>query len=983
MDQHFRTQTRWTVVLIAICINTTSAWAGQTASFRIPAGPAPQTLQQFYLQSQVRLLYLTDTVKGVHTHEVRGELEPSEALAQLLKGTGLTYEFDDEYSAVIKRAPHEASPGAGPSVTPLYDAGNVTKLQEILITGSLIHGVLDISSPLVVVDRKEAQKAAYATVQDVVRALPIAANITRGEVLAGTGNFGRGSSINLRGLGEGATLVLVNGRRQPVAGTQGDFVDVANLPWSMVDHIEVLPDGGSALYGSDAIAGVINIILRRDLEGAETQLRYGTARDGAAETMIAQLFGHEWESGHWLAGYQYSKRTVLAAADRSFTANADKRPLGGSDHRSISSNPGNILDPQTLRPVYAIPRGQNGTSLTASDLLPGVVNYRNQFSHAELLPDARTHNVYFRASQHLTDRIELFAEGRYSQRNFGQRPWFPEIGVGPLVIPATNPFFVNPFGGAPFVLMTYNFAKDIGPYAADGRTRNYSGTLGLKTESNRAWQASLIVAYGRESLDVKDRGQVDTIALGAALADPSRATAFNPFGDGSNTNPATLAAIEVPFRYNTTSQVPSMQLMADGPLFELPSGNVKAAIGAEYREEDLTTRITNLKSQNMLRDMRLGRSIAAAFTELSVPLIGDANNPRAVPKLELSLAGRYEHYSDFGRTFNPKIGLRWTPSTALKLRASWGTSFKAPNLVDLYDARNQSFITSLKDPRSSTGRTTVLGIQGGNSDLKEERASTWTAGFDLAPPALPGFQLSLTGYAIDYEDQVIQPGPGSNTSDVLLQEDQWATIIIRNPSQAQIDAICNRSRFFGNGQCGASSPAAIVDGRKQNLAITKVAGLDLALNQAFNTELGRFNIGINGAYVFHLKRAFTDAAPMVESINTVNNTLRLRGRGTMEWQQHGEQQSGFAASLSVNYTGGYKFPDSSVRSNVDAWTAFDVGLRYRTGTRGEWLDDTELALNVVNVLNEAPPFVNWEFGYDIVNARPEGCVIGASLSKRW
>src|SRR5262249_1178950 len=138
----------------------------------------------------------------------------------------------------------------------------------------------------------------YATVQDAVRALTFTSRAGPGEVFnpAGTaGNFNRGESLNLRGLGAGATLVLVDGRRQPVAGYYGDFFDVSNIPWSAVDHIDVLPDGASALYGADAVAGVVNIIMRDKLDGAETEGRFGSAADGAAERLFAQLVGTHWD----------------------------------------------------------------------------------------------------------------------------------------------------------------------------------------------------------------------------------------------------------------------------------------------------------------------------------------------------------------------------------------------------------------------------------------------------------------------------------------------------------------------------------------------------------------------------------------------------------------------------------------------------------------------------------------------------------------
>lgn len=990
MDWDIPTLGRRAFALLVACCSP--AWAaGPRVEFQIPAGHAPQTLREFYLQSRVRVLYLADTVKGAQTQAISGELEASDALARMLQGTGLSYEFDGEYAAVIKRGPDVAamphadttpeSAGQGPSLPASTNTGDPNKLEEVLVTGSLIHGVFDITSPLIPVDSTHMKRTGYATVQDALQSLPLAATVTRGEVVGGVGNFSLGSGINLRGLGDAATLVLVNGRRQPVAGTTGDFVDVSNIPWSMVERIEVLPDGGSALYGSDAVAGVVNILMRKDLDGAETQLRYGTAADGAREILAAQLAGHQWDSGQWFAGYQYYERSSLAAAHRDYAANPDLSTRGGRDHRQISSNPGNILDLETLLPAYALPSGQDGTSLEPGDLLPGVANRRNQLANVELLPDKRTHSFYFTATQDLSERVELFAEGRYGERDVRQQRWLGSENI--LFVPATNAFFVSPYEGVPFALVAYDLSNDLGPNSVHGRSRNYVGTLGVKAELNDSWQTSLAATYGAEEMRSTDSGQPKQNELAAALADPNPATAFNPFGDGSHTNPATIDSLRAINRQQARSDISSVELTTDGTLLHLPAGDAKAAIGAEYREESLGVDLRHETSGTPPSHTHFRRKVAAIFSELAIPLIGNAADSRAAPRLELSLAGRYEQYDDFGRTFNPKLGLRWTPFDFLKLRASWGTSFRAPNLVDLDDARNAAGFVSFQDPRSPTGRSNVLIAQGGNPDLKEERASTWTTGFDLAPPSLPGFQLSLTGYSIHYEDQVIQPGP-PNVFDFLLEEDRWTSVITRDPSQSQIDAICASPLFFGDrAQCASDPPAVIVDIRKHNLAIAKVRGLDLALTQSLDTDLGRFSVHVNGTQVFHFERAFTKTAPAVDIADTVNNPLALRLRGTLEWRQRATHQSGFVANLTANYTGGYTDRDSPLRHSVDAWTTFDLGLSYRTARRGGWTDDTELAVNLTNVLDENPPFVDREWGYDVFNVQPTGRVFSAFVSKRW
>ncbi|MET0659944.1 MAG: TonB-dependent receptor, partial [Steroidobacteraceae bacterium] len=290
---------------------------------------------------------------------------------------------------------------------------------------------------------------------------------------------------------------------------------------------------------------------------------------------------------------------------------------------------------------------------------------------------------------------------------------------------------------------------------------------------------------------------------------------------------------------------------------------------------------------------------------------------------------------------------------------------------------------SLPDPHSPTGHSFILGLQGGNPDLKEERATTLAAGLDLMPQALPGFQLSLTAYSIDYEDQVVRPGP-QDLFDFLFQEEQWAPVITRNPSQLQIDAICSSPQFIGDpSECATTPPTLIIDARQRNLASTKVKGLDFKLNQSFVTSWGHLDIELNGAHLFEFKRALTKTAPTIDVLDTVDNPSSLRLRGTVEWYQRGKEQPGFGMNLITNYTGRYRDTISPVRHSVDAWTTFDFGLSYRTERRGDWTDGTEVTLNVANVTNEDPPFVDREWGYDLFNAQPFGRVFSVYISKNW
>lgn len=999
MDVKDRRTTRWrlrTVLFAAIAslVGPSLRAADGKITFNIPAGDFSQTVLEFYKQTQVEILYASSSsVDSIKTRAVVGSLDVTTALARMLEGTGFTFEFENAHSVLLKRvtagsAAVEIAPEA--STAPDFSGNDVpglttplageeaapAPLNDIVVTGTYIHGVLDIMSPLVRVDRSQMRRGSYATVYDALQTLPSNSGAGLSDDFSGNnGNYNKGTAPNLRGLGYGATLVLVNGHRQPLAGSQADFVDLSNIPWSAVERIEVLPDGSSALYGSDAIAGVVNIVMREDLDGAETQGRFTSSIGGRDEKVFAQLFGNQWDGGKWLASYQYAERSALPAADRLYAMDVDKRALGGSDHRSIWGNPGNILDPGTLEPLFAIPRDQNGGALTPADLIPGVVNLHNTFAAYDLTPERRMHSLFLNGSQKLSERLQLYGEARFGERRAEQR----QFDVGQLlVVPNTNPFFVDAYGGMPYVLVAYDFRNDLGPPAFSGKTLNYDGTFGIKADLGRGWRANLFASYGREDLRWSELNVPNPAAIEAALADPDPATALNPFADGSFTNPQTLEAIRTTYRSRVISDIEVASLIADGGLFDLPTGSVKLAVGAEARRESLNQHLAEMPHA------RFARNIASTFAELSVPLVGKLGDSRSIPRLELSLAGRYEKYSDFGDTFNPKLGLRWVPLNWAKFRTSWGSSFKAPKLLNLYDtSQNLAGMIPLPDPRSENGQSLVLVRQGNNPDLKEETARTWTAGIDVIPTMAPGLTLSLTYYDINYEDRIVQPGPPS-PFDILFQEALWTESITRNPSQAQIAEICNSPQYLGSPvDCLASTPAAIVDFRLRNLAITRTKGIDLKVDYDLDTRYGGFELGLAANRVFSFDQASSSTAPNIDIVDTVGNPLALRIRTHAEWQQRGHDLPGWRAGLTVDHTGAYRDVDIVTPRAVESFTTIDLRLGYRTGRNGGWLDGTEIALNAVNILDTAPPFVDRNFGYDVLNTDPTGRLISLYVEKSW
>jgi outer membrane receptor protein involved in Fe transport len=328
--------------------------------YEIAAGPLDHALSAFARQSGQQILYTAALTAGRSSPGVVGDYTAEAALTRLLTGSGLSYRRTRPNVFVI----------FDPSARAEAEVFEPTTLDDVVVTGTYFRGA-DSPSPVTVVTAADIARSGRSTVAEALAALP--QNFTGGayEGSAGTGadrsgrNVQYATGMNLRGLGADATLVLINGRRIAGTGTAGDFADVSNIPTSAVERVDVLLDGASALYGADAVGGVVNIILKREFDGFETRTRIGGTSDGGAgERLFSQTGGLSWGSGHLTASYEFHQRDELRAADRRATADADLRPLGGSDWREIYAAPGNIMyfDPVSgsFEPTFAIPGIRTG-----------------------------------------------------------------------------------------------------------------------------------------------------------------------------------------------------------------------------------------------------------------------------------------------------------------------------------------------------------------------------------------------------------------------------------------------------------------------------------------------------------------------------------------------------------------------------------------------------------------------------------------------
>jgi iron complex outermembrane receptor protein len=851
---------------------------------------------------------------------------------------------------------------------------DVSDLEEVVVTGSHIRGAEVAGSKVILISREQIDASGYGRVEDVLATVTQnfnRANAAVSEPEHAFFNLNHGAEVQLRGLGVGTTLTLVNGQRQGASGYQGTFTDVSTIPVSAIERIEILPEGTAALYGSDAIGGVVNIILRRNFEGIEARVRGSATDSDTTERSAALLLGHAGPRGNVLVGFQFNDSDALRCSARAYcAANADFRRFGGTDLRGFASNPGTILDPKTLAPIAAIPHGQDGTQLTAGQLIPGTANYTNNVADNDILPKQIMRSAFVSTSYKVTEQWELSADGRYSSRDF--RFTYP-VPPGDFLVPATNAF--NHLGGP--VLVAYDFSRDFGPVLDTGPTKSYFGSAAVKGVLPKGWQINLAGAYAKASAEYFDANfTLNYTAIDAALASSDPATALNLFGDGSHTSPAALAALRaqnVTYDDLNVFTVASANVIADGPLFNWRAGAIRLAVGGEFRHEHSAG--INISENPEDR----GRLVRSGFFELAVPMVG-ARAGSTADRLDLSLAGRYDSYSDAGSTFNPKVGFSWRPLALVKVRGNWGTSFRAPPFF--FTNRDQvgdAAIADVVDPRSATGSTRALLLFGPGPDLKPETAHTWNAGVDLFPPAIQNFSLSLTYFDIDYLGKIQHSGP--DTVFFLTQEAQLAPLITRNPTQAQIDAVCTRTPLYG-GDCNQPI-AAILDGRWRNLASLKTRGVDAVLGYFVDSTWGQVTSSLNGTYTIDQRQQITSSAPVVDLVNTVGNPPSLRLVGNLSWSLRG-----WTVQSTVNYTGAYRDPASVPERRVNSWTTVDVNIGYRVDGGSGWLANSQSNLGIINAFDQRPPFVNrfdltsGTFGYDPANATLLGRGVSLQVAKR-
>ena len=962
------------VLVVCLVLHTASAdAAGPHHHFELEAGDASIMLNEFSRQSDLQVLFDFNLLRGLKTRAVTGDFDSSTALKLMFEGTDLVFDFVNErtLAVTVKK----------PLFNRLFRPKNVenSDLSQVLISYSGENGTHPmLGTQMIEISRADIDRSGLATTEDLLRTLPqvFGGGPTEDTVLGreAASNSAHGSGINLRGLDAGATLVLIDGNRIAPSGTEGAFDDISNIPLSFIDHIDILPDGASAKYGADAVSGVVNFVTRNNFSGAQTQARTGGVTNGSmGERQFSQLLGHTRDSGSEFLSFEYFQRDPLQAKDRWQYTN-DLTPFGGSNFDTLFGNPGTMIAGNQL---WTIPKGQNGKPLTAADLTPGSSNLYDQYQGTDVTPGEKRWSILAKVNQQVAGDTSLHFEGLFTRRNVTDIP----ISSLPLEIPVpqSNPFYVNPTGGTAPVTVLEGSAPFFGPPVVDNQIDTGNFSLGLATSLFEGWTANGYVGYTFERQHFIQHGYFDQAALTAALSDPNPATAFNPFGDASQNNPATLASIISVESDQSTSTVGTTGITATGPTLPLPGGDVELSLGAEFRIQDFRITYTLPGAGNESSD-NLHRNVSAEFAEVRIPIVGEANQFEAVRRLELSLGGRYEDFSDVGGATIPKVGLVWSLNRDLSFRGSWTKSFKPPNLTDMVASSSQSVKSRLTDPSSPTGQTEVLTLFGANPNLRPETARSWTFGTDFVVQSVPRLSFSLTYFNIDYTNRI--SNAQLNPANVLTQP-SLAWLVTRNVTPAELSNACAQTVFQGPQQaCATSGITTIVDNRLRNIALLKTDGIDLISRYSFENRGGRFDFGLNGTYLHKYSQSNTPSSPLENIVSTQTNPINLRARGSAAWTRRG-----FGVATFVNFENSYRDTLSVPNRGISPWTTIDLQLSYDTPGDGlGWLGNTRFSLSAQNLFNVYPPFLNniaAGVGYDQENADLYGRIVSFEIRKRW
>ena len=964
----------------------------QDVDFDIDPQATDQTLLEIAEVGDVQIVFVPDAVEESRSPEVRGSQSVRSAIETSLDTTELVYEFKAKDFVVVKQqnsaapartavvrntraeplllaqlqSPEESDATSDATVSETAGTSSDPEpgpVEEIVVTGTRLRGTSP-TSPVLVFTIGDMERMGINSIEGFVRALPqnYAAHTQTSAIdnSSSVGTLGV-ATANLRGLGSDGTLVLINGRRTATTPTiQGSNINLNSIPFSAIERVEVLTDGAAAIYGGDAVAGVINFILRQGYDADEKlALRYTSGAHGGDSVLISPTFGVGWGSGSLSGSLRFESIDPVVAAETGFTT-LDYTPLGGSDQRSQPGpfHPLIIRNALTYQPLGGVDPSRDGTvPVTLGDI--SMANLAPWDSVPVHLSDERESTTAFVSiEQELGEFIDGYLEFNYaSYESYAERG---AIFARNALVPPGNAFNNT---GVP-LLAGYRFQTEterglIEPSTNQSATDSYGVVLGVTAELPfRNWQVDTFVKYAEEEAWTRAFDGPGATELAARLADSNPATALNLFGDGSQQTEAAVSNLfEVsshPWSLPTsdTSDTTQYSASANGNLFSLPWGNIAGVLGYDYRKDSRT--FSGYLATTLL-ETAPEREVNALYSEVMIPIVGDGNSIPGVHSLELRAAARWEEYvvnGPFGgvgsrneeRTFaetSPSVGIAWHLMPGLKIRANVGDTFKAPRLDQLFGAPDPrvSFFSTiipgilagagvLADPETGAPFGVYPTNFGGNPDLMPEVSDTLTVGFDFNPDGiLAGLRVSGTYSEIDTQQVV------ASSSSVLFDVPE---------------------EFVGVA-AGRDASGNIVQWNlvPVNFSLETARAADLEMSYDFDPDWGHVQLGLSGTYTHERSVTFLPGGEAVESQETFSGPDRLKYRAWCAWND-----GPWAATLNMNHSSSYENNISQVQDEVDGYTWFDLTGSYEFG------DGWRLDGGIRNLTDADFPFVDQRQPFD-------------------
>lgn len=915
------------------------------------------------------VIYEPGSLSRFKTRAVEGKYEPVEALRMLLDGSGLDFVLTTPRFISVHPERNRGPPGPDDQSVPTVE-----------ITARAPASSLNLPPGVIVrtINGEELSRQGFTTVPDWVRTLTqnqgIGANEGTSYLREALSNVAYGSGLNLYGIGQRATLILVNGRRLAPSGTEGSFTDVSNIPLSAVDHIELISDGASTVYGGDAVGGIVNFVLRGEYSRPMTTVSLGQP-GSLSESDISQSFSTTGDRWRAVWGLELYSRDGLPASERS-QATSNLTPWGGSNFNTPYGNPGSILDSKGQ--LWGIPSGQNGSHLSVDDLLPSPNTY-DRSADTWILPQQRRVNGLMNGSYDVSDDTKISFNALANMR------WI-KTHDAPLTttlsVPKTNPFYVNPVAGNTNpVEVLYGFGDDLGYITERGTVASGQLTMGLRQQLSSDWTLEASGGYTYENQRDTESNLVNFGALSDYLATDSRAVAFNPFGAGSNTNPQTLAAIRARGSVDYKSAIRMAGLQAVGLIPLLPAGPMTLTAGYDFRLQTFLSTVSSVFSStsppfNTDRD----RTLNALYLQSSVPVWAGELSPDSSFDLKLAAGLRYEHFSDDGSAGLPSLGFSFDTSPGVSLFGTWARMIRPPNLPDLNESINFAEVFPLPDPKSPTGYTNALIWGGNNANLSPETARSWMLGMKFSPRSQPKFSLDAQYFNIVSFHQIL---PTQALPLTVLSDPQYSYLYTRNVTAAALTDVCSHALFVGfAGQCQSPAIGAIVDLRLRGAETVKTDGFDLKGLYRWGAPNGELSLNLQATYILHFKETLAPGDDFISFRNTPHNPTALRLRGVFRWENQR-----VSVSPAVNLQGSYTDTISNPNRPVGSWTTWDLVVGYKASSLDELIGGaTTISLRGLNVFNRQPPFLNNSLsftGYDPENGDLLGRRVSLRLEHEW